>query len=112
VSEGSILAVTSQALGNSFQFFTGEVRDIRDPDNQGKMKIHIHGHTNQQNPPTPDADLHWAHSVMNNSPSTNGIGKTSHYLPGTTVVGFWLDPLTKQIPVILGSIHKAGISNT
>lgn len=104
--------MTNQALGAAYHFFTGEVRDIRDPDKQGKMKIHIHGHSNQQMPPTDDAQLHWAHPFMNNSPSTNGIGKTSHYLPGSTVVGFWLDPLTKQIPIILGSMHKAGVSQS
>ena len=101
--------MTVQALGQTSHFFTGEVRDIRDPDKQGKVKIHIHGHSNQQSPPTDDSDLHWCHTVMNNSPSQNGIGKTTHYLPGTTIFGMWLDPLTKQIPIIMGSLHKAGI---
>src|SRR5208337_3782926 len=79
-------------------------------DKQGKMRIHIHGHSNQQDPPTDDSELHWAHTLMPNSPSINGIGKTSHYLPGSTIIGFWLDPLTRQIPFILGSKHKAGIT--
>jgi Gp5 N-terminal OB domain len=101
--------MTVQVLGN---FWTGEVRDIRDPDKAGKMKVIVHGHHNIDDTPIQDTDLPWAHCVMNNSPSVNGIGSTTHYLPGTTVVGFWLDPETKQIPIILGSLHKAGITTS
>jgi hypothetical protein len=46
---------------------------------------------------------------MNNSPSLNGIGQSVDYLPGTTVIGMWLDPATKQIPLILGSLHRSAL---
>ena len=92
----------------SGHFFTAEVRDIQDPDKAGKMKIIVHGHHNVGDDPIKEEDLPWAHCVMNNSPSLNNIGSTTKYLPGTTVVGFWLDPETKQIPYILGSTHRAG----
>jgi hypothetical protein len=46
---------------------------------------------------------------MNNSPSLNGIGQSVNYLPGSTIVGFWLDPKTKQIPIILGSLHRSAL---
>jgi hypothetical protein len=92
-------------------FWVGEVRDIQDPDRAGKVKIIIHGHHNVGEEPIPDGDLIWAFPVMNNSPSLNKIGSTSCYLPGSTVVGFWMDPDTKQIPYILGSVHKAGLSS-
>ena len=91
-------------------FFVGEVRDIRDPDEAGKMKIIVHGHHNTGEKPIDDKDLPWAHCIMNNTPSLNGVGSTSNYLPGTTIVGFWLDPETKQIPYIIGSLHKAGVT--
>lgn len=102
--------MTEQSGGGFSQFFVGEVRDIRDPDRAGKMKIIIHGHHNAGDVPIPDDDLPWAMPIMNNSPSLNKIGETANYLAGSTVVGFWLDPETKQIPVILGSLHRAGIS--
>lgn len=100
--------MTEQSGGGYSQFFCGEVRDIQDPDRAGKCKLIIHGHHNAGDEPIPDDDLPWGIPIMNNSPSVNKIGQTSDYLPGSTVVGFWLDPETKQMPIILGSIHKAG----
>lgn len=102
--------MTAQS-GNGFgQFFTAEVRDVRDPDDVGKVKLMIHGHHNAGPTPIADADLPWAHSVHNNHACLNGVGTTNKYLPGTSVVGFWLDPETKQIPFIIGSFHKAGVT--
>lgn len=102
--------MTDQAQGIGSSFFVGEVRDVRDPDKAGKMKIIVHGYHNMGSTPIEDKDLPWAHCVMNNSPSLNGIGTTSHYLPGSTIFGCWLDPDTKQIPIILGSMHRAGFT--
>lgn len=103
--------MTVQSGSGYSQLFHGEIRDIQDPDNAGKMKIIVHGHHNVGPTPIPDSDLPWAHCMMNNSPSLNGIGSTAHYLPGTTIIGMWLDPDTKQIPIILGSIHRAGLTS-
>jgi len=102
--------MTEQATGLGLQFFTCEVRDIRDPDRAGKVKVMVHGHHNMQDTPIPDADLPWAYPVMNNTASLNSIGETTKYLPGTCLFGFWMDPETKQIPIVLGSLHKAGIA--
>ena len=102
--------MTEQSGGGFSQFFIAEVRDIRDPDRSGKVKIVVHGHHNAGDEQIPDEDLPWAHPIMNNSPSINKIGQTSNYLPGSTVIGFWMDPETKQMPVILGSFHRSGIS--
>lgn len=93
--------------------FVAEVRDIQDPDYAGKVKIIVHGHHNIGDTQIPDEDLPWAHCVFPNQPSHNAIGKSSpNYLPGSTVVGFWLDPETKQIPYIIGSVHRAGTTKS
>ena len=102
--------MTVQQGGGSSQFFVGEIRDIQDPDYAGKCKIIVHGHHNAGEEPIKDEDLPWALPLMNNSPSINKIGKSSNYLPGSTIFGCWLDPETKQIPIILGSFHRAGLS--
>ena len=100
----------SFSLGSQMEFFTGEVRDIQDPDEgSGKVKVVVHGHHNTGNEPIKDDDLPWGHCIMNNSPSLNGIGTSVNYLPGSTIVGFWLDPKTKQIPIILGSLHRSAL---
>jgi hypothetical protein len=102
--------MTKMALGGNMEFWVGEVRDIQDPDGgAGKIKVIVHGQHNAGDTPIPDSDLPWAHSLMNNSPSLNGIGESVHYLPGSTVVGFWLDPATKQVPIIIGSLHRASL---
>jgi hypothetical protein len=102
--------MTQSSLGSNMEMFVAEVRDIRDPNpGSGKVKLMIHGHHNAGPEPIKDEDLPWGHCIINNSPSLNGVGTTVNYLPGTTVVGFWLDPETKKIPVILGSMHRAAL---
>ena len=93
----------------SHNIWTGEVRNKQDPDKGPKIAIMIHGHDNMDTP-LENANLRWAHCVMNNHASLNGVGATPKYLPGSTVVGIWLDPDTKQIPLILGSIPKSGVT--
>jgi len=103
--------MTQMSLGGNMELWTGEVRDINDPDEpgSGKVKVIVHGHHNAGPTPIPDEDLPWAHCIMNNSPSLNGIGHSVNYLAGSTVIGFWLDPKTKQIPIILGSLHRSAL---
>jgi len=102
--------MTDNSLGSHMHMFVAEVRDVKDPDNgSGKVKLIVHGHHNVGDEPIADEDLPWGHCLMNNSPSLNGIGTTVNYMPGSTVVGFWLDPETKQIPIILGSMHRSAL---
>lgn len=107
--------MSENSLGSGMEMFTAEVRDIRDPHGvgnagtAGKVKLIVHGHHNVGKEPIDDKDLPWGHCIMNNSPSLNGIGSSVNYLPGSTVIGFWLDPKTKQIPIILGSLHRSAL---
>lgn len=96
--------MTEQAEG--MHFFVADVRNIQDPNEGGKVQICVHGHHNIGDKPIPDDDLPWAHCIMNNSPSINGIGESVAYVAGSTVVGFWLDGDRKQIPYIIGSSHR------
>ena len=101
--------MTEQALGFGSNFWIGEIRNIKDPDRAGKVQVCVHGHHNIQDPPIEDTDLPWAHCIINNSPSLNKIGHSVNYAPGSCVIGFWLDPETKQIPIVLGSLDRAGL---
>lgn len=87
--------------------FYGEVRDLNDPQQAGRIQIIVHGSDNVGTNPIPQANLTWVIPIMNNSPSLNKVGQSVNYLPGTTVVGFWADD-AKQIGYILGSTHKIG----
>ena len=88
-------------------FFGGTVMRLPDEKNTHTIKVMVHGHHNVGNNPIPIDDLPDAHCVMNNSPSLNGVGHSINYLPDTTVFGVWHDgPDGKQIPIILGSMHR------
>lgn len=102
--------MTSNISGSHMEFWVGQVTDIRDPNGgSGKVRVNIFGHTNSGNTPTEEENIPWAHCVMNNSASLNGIGHSVKYLAGSVVMGFWLDPHTKQIPIVLGSLPRAAL---
>jgi Gp5 N-terminal OB domain len=102
--------MSNSSLGSNMEMWVGEVRDIRDPDKGGgKVKVIVHGQHNAGEEAIPDDKLPWAHCLMNNSPSLNGVGHSVNYMPGSTVIGFWMDPKTKQIPVIIGSLHRSAL---
>jgi hypothetical protein len=97
--------MTEQAGASNI--WVGEVRDIRDPNEGGKVKIIIHGIHNVGPDPIPDDDLPWAHCVMNNSPSLNKMGDSVQYVAGSTVIGLTVDgPDNSQIHYVLGSVHR------
>jgi hypothetical protein len=104
--------MSTQPHGGQMHFWVGEVRNKQDPDEAGKCQVIVHGYHNAGNDTVKDDDLPWAHCLMNNSPSVNKIGQTNDYLPGSTVIGFWLDPETKRVPVIIGSLHRAGFGQS
>jgi hypothetical protein len=89
--------------------WVGEVRKKGDPNSANKVQVMIHGLHNIGDSPIPDSDLPWAHSMMNNTASLNGVGKSVNYLPGSTVFGIFLDPINKQIPIILGALDRSGL---
>jgi hypothetical protein len=88
--------------------WVGEILDVRDPNESGKMQVDIHGHTNIGDKPMEQGDLPWAIPIMNNEPSLNKIGSTTNYLPGTTVFGHWtkLGDGEEKTYYITGSIPK------
>ena len=101
--------MTTNISGSHTQFFVCEIRKKGDPNSANKVQVMIHGHHNVGDSPVPDEQLPWAHCMMNNTASLNGIGQSVNYLPGSCCIGFWLDPETKQIPIVLGSLDRAGL---
>lgn len=86
--------------------WTGVVEDRNDPEKLGRCKVRIFGyHTEDTNFLSTD-ELPWAIPVQPiTSAATSGIGNSPLGLvPGSWVVGFFLDGKDAQQPVILGSI--------
>lgn len=92
-----------------FAWFIGVVEDRDDPLQLGRIKVRIYNmHSFKESDITTD-DLPWASVIMPvTSAGSNGVGVSpTGIIVGSTVVGFFMDGLDGQLPVILGTI--AGI---
>jgi len=89
-------------MGGQFEWFTGIVKDITDPLNLNRVKVHCLGFYDGV---TDTTKLPWATVVM---PVTNasikGNGSNHHLEVGSWVVGFFRDGPSAQDPMVLGSI--------
>ena len=91
---------------DGFFWFTGVVEDRNDPSKLGRVKVRCLGLHSENKVDIPTADLPWAHVMQStNNPSMQGLGNTPTFLvEGTWVVGFFLDAVEKQQPLIMGTL--------
>ena len=91
---------------DGFFWFTGVVEDRDDPEKLGRVRVRCLGLHSDSLLDIPKSDLPWAH-VMHpvTDPSMQGLGNTPTFLvEGTWVVGFFLDAVEKQQPLIMGTL--------
>ena len=91
---------------DGFVWFTGVVEDRDDPEKLGRVRVRCLGWHSESLLDIPKSDLPWAH-VMHSitNPSMQGLGNTPSFLvEGSWVVGFFLDAVEKQQPLIIGSL--------
>ena len=91
---------------DGFVWFTGVVEDRNDPSKLGRVKVRCLGLHTESKVDIPTEDLPWAHVMQStNNPSMQGLGNTPTFLvEGTWVVGFFLDAVEKQQPLIMGTL--------
>jgi len=100
--------MTERDLGNSFSWWIGEVVNVKDPDQSGRVQVRVFGrYDDKEN--VKDDQLPWAMPLQ---PVTSAaLGKIGTaplgLLKGSKVVGFWADR-DQQYPIIMGSFGKAG----
>jgi hypothetical protein len=100
--------MTERDLGNSFSWWFGEVVNVKDPDQSGRVQVRVYGrHDDKTN--IPDESLPWA---MPQQPVTSAaLGKVGQsplgLLKGSKITGYWADR-DQQYPIIMGSFGKAG----
>ena len=100
-------AVYKHFMGeDGFVWFTGVVEDRNDPDALGRVRVRCLGYHSEDLNDIPTKDLPWAHVMHSvSNPSMQGLGHTPSFLvEGTWVVGFFLDAIEKQQPMIIGSL--------
>lgn len=95
-----------------FNWFTGVVEDINDPEEMGRVRVRCFGYHTDNKIEIPTASLPWATPVMPfNSASMSGIGMSATgILQGSWVVGFFRDGPSAQDPVVIGTVPSR--SNT
>lgn len=90
-----------------FVWWHGVVEDINDPLKLGRVRVRILGwHTEDKtNFGIPTADLPWAQVMQPvTSAAVTGIGRSpTGILQGSWVIGFFLDGLNAQQPLVMGS---------
>lgn len=96
-------------LGQNMIYWIGEVVDVRDPHQSGRVKIRVYGHHDDRTN-IPDSALPWAQVVQ--SVTSAAIGRIGSapvgLVVGSRVIGFWADSSDLQYPLVTGSIGKAG----
>lgn len=85
---------------DNFVWWIGVVEDDRDPLKMGRCRVRIFGSHNQNLELVPTDTLPWASPVN----PTNNSKKIDPPMPGEYVLGFFLDGLSSQFPVMLGVI--------
>jgi hypothetical protein len=96
-------------LGQNMIYWIGEVVDVNDPHQSGRVKIRVYGHHDDRTN-IPDSVLPWAQVVQ--SVTSAAIGRIGSapvgLVVGSRVVGFWADSSDLQYPLVIGSMGKAG----
>lgn len=94
---------------DGFQWFIGVVEDRDDPEKLGRCKVRIYGHNSQFKSEQPTEDLPWSVPIQPiTSAAISGIGSSPiGPLPGTWVVGFYLDGNDMQQPAFFGTIGSS-----
>lgn len=99
----------TEFYGDQSRWFLGEVVDVNDPEQLGRVKVNVFGVYDDID----EADLPWAQIVV---PITQGIhegkGQNLGILVGTQVFGMFLDGKSSQLPMVIGTVPKEGDTNS
>lgn len=106
---------TDFAGRDGFVWWIGEVENIDDPSQLGRVKVRIIGWytgnkgnegANSYIKALPTENLPWATVLLpTDKPQTKNAGTTTELQPGAFVMGFFLDGEEAQLPVVMGSFR-------
>ena len=94
--------------GDDSRWFVGTVIHNHPPPGlEGRVKVRIIGIHSSSTSDIPERDLPWAQVLI---PTTeggiSGFGKIPLLLPNSMVFGIFLDGISSQLPLVLGSVPR------
>ena len=93
--------------GDNTRWFVGEVKNVNDPLELGRIQVRIHGIHSDNQIDIPDDKLPYAQTVVPiTEGGTKGIGNNLGIKVGSLVFGLFLDGIDSQLPLVLGSMPK------
>ena len=100
--------IQKEFYGDDYRWFFGTVVNAAPPAGlEGRVKVRIYGVHNPLTNEIPEKDLPWAQVLI---PTTeggaSGIGRIPQLVAGAFVFGVFLDGVSSQIPLILGSLPR------
>lgn len=100
--------IQKEFYGDDYRWFFGTVVNSHPPTGlEGRVKVRIYGVHSGNTDDIPEKDLPWAQVLI---PTTeggaSGIGKISQLVSGAFVFGVFLDGISSQTPLILGSLSR------
>jgi len=96
-------------IGETFNWWIGVVEDRNDPIKLGRVRVRIYSHHTADKGMIKTEDLPWAQPLQQiTSAAISDVGHSpTGIVEGTWCVGFWLDGVEGQRPVVMGTL--AGI---
>lgn len=94
--------------GDDYRWFFGTVINSHPPAGlEGRVKVRIYGIHNPDTEAIPERDLPWAQVLV---PTTeggvSGLGRTPQIEAGAFVFGVFMDGISSQLPLVLGSLPR------
>ena len=99
---------------NDLVWWTGVVEDRDDPEKLGRCRVRVFGYHTADTTALPTSDLPWALPMQSiTSAATSGVGSTPvGIVPGTWVVGWFMDGEEAQRPLIIGTLAGKPLPST
>jgi hypothetical protein len=100
--------IQKEFYGDDYRWFFGTVVNAQPPAGlEGRVKVRIRGVHSPKTEDIPEKDLPWAQVLI---PTTeggvSGYGRVPQLMAGSFVFGVFLDGVSSQIPLVMGSLPR------
>ena len=94
--------------GDDYRWFFGTVINSNPPAGlEGRVKVRINGVHSPSTEDIPERDLPWAQVLIPTTEGgSSGIGRIPQIVTGALVFGVFLDGVSSQLPLVLGSLPR------